>query len=399
MIDAAEAQRRGTRFLMVSAALVVVIAGLRAIKPIALPFVLAIFLSVLSAPLLSWQLRQRVPKFLAILTTLLANLAVVVMILLLVGGSIRAFSASIPTYQQQMESRARTALDWLESKGIETQQLSWLLGRADGDADGTGEGVDGADPEDGDGVTPSGGEPAPSRRASAPPDPIDLGPILDVVGTTLRSIAELTAMAFLIFLMMVFILSEASGFPRKLQVALGWDRAELERMTRARREIQRYLGIKTLVSLLTGVLLGFWVGLLGVEFPQLWGLLAFLLNYIPNLGSFIAAAPAVLLALLEMGLGQALLIALGYAAVNVVLGNLIEPHLMGRQFGISTLAVVLSLLFWGWVWGPIGMLLSVPLTMVLKILLEHTEDFRWVAHLIGTNPPSDGQAVLRSSPE
>jgi predicted PurR-regulated permease PerM len=390
-MDATEAQRRGTRFLMVSAALVVVVAGLRAIKSIALPFVLAIFLSVLSAPILSWQLRHRVPKFFAILTTLLANLAVVVMVLLLVGGSIRAFSASLPTYQQQLESRARTALDWLESKGVETQRLSWLQGRSDADAAGS--------EANGDGDATEGGEAAPRRRASLPPDPIDLGPILDVIGSTLRSIAELTAMAFLIFLMMVFILSEASGFPRKLQLALGWDRAELERMSQARREIQRYLGIKTLVSLLTGVLLGLWVGLLGVEFPQLWGLMAFLLNYIPNLGSFIAAAPAVLLALLEMGLGQALLVALGYAAVNVVLGNLIEPHLMGRQFGISTLAVVLSLLFWGWVWGPIGMLLSVPLTMVLKILLEHTEDFRWVAHLIGANPPSDGEAALRSSPE
>ena len=193
-------------------------------------------------------------------------------------------------------------------------------------------------------------------------------------------------MTLLIFIMMVFILFEAGGLPRKLQLAFGWRREELERMKEARREIQRYLGIKTAVSLTTGILIGFWVWLVGLDFPLLWGLIAFFLNYIPNIGSFLAAVPAVILTLITMGGGEALLVALGYALVNLCLGNLVEPHLLGRRLGISTLVVFLSLVFWGWVWGPIGMLLSVPLTMVLKILLEHTEDFRWLAQLIGANP-------------
>ncbi|MCP4662366.1 MAG: AI-2E family transporter, partial [bacterium] len=123
--------------------------------------------------------------------------------------------------------------------------------------------------------------------------------------------------------------------------------------------------------------------------PLLWGLTAFICNYIPNVGSILAAVPPVLLAALDMGPAPAVLVAFGYLVINTGVGNFLEPHLMGRQFGISTLVVVLSLIFWGWVWGPVGMLLSLPLTMVLKITLENTEDFRWLAQLMGVNPKAE----------
>ncbi len=148
-----------------------------------------------------------------------------------------------------------------------------------------------------------------------------------------------------------------------------------------------------MVSVATGLLIGVWVGVLGVDFAIFWGLVAFVLNFIQNLGSVIAAVPTTLLAMVQIGVGRGLLVALGYLVVNMVIGNFIEPHLMGRRVGLSTLVVVLSLVFWGWVWGPIGMLLSVPLTMVLKILLENTEEFRWVAVLLG-----DSRAAERLAP-
>jgi predicted PurR-regulated permease PerM len=190
-------------------------------------------------------------------------------------------------------------------------------------------------------------------------------------------------MTFLVFLIMVFLLFEASGLPAKLQDAFGWRDEVMSRFT---SEIQRYLAIKTLVSLGTGFLIGFGMWLSGVGYFLLWGLIAFLFNYVPNVGSILAAVPPVILSLLDAGFGKALLVGLIYLAVNLTLGNFIEPHLMGRQFGISTLVVVLSLIFWGWLWGPVGMLLSVPLTMIVKIMLENTEDLRWVARLIGANP-------------
>jgi predicted PurR-regulated permease PerM len=151
------------------------------------------------------------------------------------------------------------------------------------------------------------------------------------------------------------------------------------------------VAIKPLVSLATGGFVALWVGLLGVDFPLLWGLVAFLMNYIPSLGSILAAVPAILLTIVQLGPGRALAVAIGYLVVNVVLGNFVEPHFMGRRLGMSTLVVFLSLVFWGWVWGPVGMLLSVPLTMVLKILLENTEDLRWVAVLLG--PPTPAAAA------
>ena len=357
---------------MVSASVVIVVAGLREIKPIALPLIVAIFLSVLSSPLLSWLVVHRIPKPIAVFVTVFSNLAVLLVMLLLIGGSVRAFSDSLPIYQQRLEAKATETLTWLQGLGVNTSELDWLQERTP---------IDSAeDPLS----APGEGE------TGIPEEPedislIDISAVFDLVGSTLRSIASLMTRLLLIFLMMVFILFEGSGFPRRLELALGWTSNDLARMAKARREVQHYLIIKTLVSLATGFLVYLWVLWMDVDFPLLWGLIAFLLNYIPSLGSIIAAIPAMMLTLIEMGPGRALIVGLGYLLVNLVLGNFVEPHLMGRQFGISTLVVFLSLVFWGWIWGPVGMLLSVPLTMILKIMLEHTEDLRWVAQLI-SNP-------------
>ncbi len=412
-MEAAEAPYRGSRFLMVAAALVIVVAGLKAIKAIALPFIIAVLLSVLSAPLVAWLERHRVPRFLSVLAAVLANVAVAVAIVLAVGGSLQAFTESIPQYQQRLEGEVREGLEWLENKGfaLDTAELVWLqelLESIDEDSSEVAlsevsdtaapETQDSApatppagDPRNGD---PRNGDPRNGDPANGSPNLIDIRAIVDVVvsgflafvGTALRGVAEILTMTLLIFIMMVFILFEAGGLPAKVQRAFGWQRETLARMTEARREVQRYLVIKTLVSLTTGVLVGTWVWIVGLDFPELWGLIAFFLNYIPSLGSFIAAIPAVFLALIDMGVGAALLVILGYLVVNLILGNFVEPHLLGRRLGMSTLVVFLSLVFWGWVWGPIGMLLSVLLTMVLKIVMEHTEDFRWLAQLIGTAP-------------
>ena len=145
----------------------------------------------------------------------------------------------------------------------------------------------------------------------------------------------------------------------------------------------RYLALKTLFSLATGVVIGIWLAVLGVDFALLWGLLAFLLNFVPNIGSIIAAIPAIFLAFIQLGWGPALLTCLGYIVVNVVFGSILEPKFMGRRLGLSTLVVFLSLVFWGWVLGPVGMVLSVPLTMIVKIAMESNEDTRWIAILLG----------------
>jgi AI-2 transport protein TqsA len=211
--------------------------------------------------------------------------------------------------------------------------------------------------------------------------------VINLVSGTLRGIAWTLSNAFLILIIMVFMLAETAAFPAKLRSVLGRHDADLSRFAKITHEVQQYLGIKTVVSLVTGVLVGSWTWILGLDFPLFWGLLAFLFNYIPSVGSILASIPPVLLGLIQYGLGTSLLVGLGYLVVNVTLGNLIEPNLMGRRLGLSTLVVILSLVFWGWVWGPVGMLLSLPMTMIVKIMLENTPDMHWIAILLGKSAP------------
>ena len=113
----------------------------------------------------------------------------------------------------------------------------------------------------------------------------------------------------------------------------------------------------------------------------MWGVLAFALNYVPNIGSIIAAVPAVLLAVIQIGIFKAMIIAAGYAVINLAMGSVVEPRFMGLGLGLSTSVVFLSLLFRGWILGPVGMLLSVPLTITVKIALDSREESRWMSHI------------------
>ena len=387
MFQEARIRNRGARFLMVTASLVIVVAGLREIKPIALPLVVAIFLSVLSAPLLAWLMAHRVPRFVAVPVTVLTNIGAIAAMLLLVGSSLSAFAKSWPEYRQRLEDKGRETVVWLDDVGINTDELNWLRRPPEIPQNDL---LDEVPAEESDVFG--------SMEANQDGPLIGLDSVLDLVTSTVRSVASLFTMGLLVFLMMTFILLETQGLPHRLEVALGWRRRDLARMSQAQKEIQKYLGIKTLISLATGLLVYLWVLFLDVDFPLLWGLVAFALNFIPSLGSIIAAIPAMLLALIQMGPGRALLVGLGYLLVNMALGNVVEPQLMGRRLGISTLVVFISLIFWGWVWGPIGMLLAVPLTMVLKIVLEHTEDFRWLAQLISIRPtPREPMPVAAGS--
>jgi predicted PurR-regulated permease PerM len=149
--------------------------------------------------------------------------------------------------------------------------------------------------------------------------------------------------------------------------------------------VKRYMSIKAMVSLITGVIVYVALKIIGVDYPLLWSLLAFLLNFVPNIGSIIAAVPPVILALVQLGSLSALMVALVYVAINMIVGNWIEPRYMGKGLGLSTLIVFMSLVFWGWILGPVGMFLSVPLTMLLKIAFETSEDTLWISILMGSD--------------
>lgn len=339
------------RVLVGVAALMIIIAGLRAAQPLLVPLALAAFLAVTSMPLLGWLREQRVPSFLAVPLVLLLIIGLLVAIGFIATSSILEMREALPSYVERFSELYTAALAWLVDHRIvvpgAVQDVLW---------------------------TP--------------------GSLMNLVTGLLRGLAGFMSMVFLVALITLFLLAEASGVPRKLRALPGQANADLRRYGLIITEIQRYLAIKTATSLSTGILIGLWALFVGLDFPLFWGLTAFLLNYVPTIGSLVAAVPAVLLGLIQLGPGGAVLVGAGYLVVNTVIGSLIEPAVMGRGLGLSPFVVLLSLLFWGWVWGPIGMLLSLPLSMALKILLENSQQFAWVGVLMG--PSADARAELPS---
>ncbi len=332
----------GTRSLFLAAAFVVTVAGMRAAADILVPFLLAVFISILCAPLLFWLKRKGVSNGLAVFATLVVILGAGFILVTFAGTSLQRFINALPFYQALLAQKSAGLLSWLEGLGlnISTQVLK---------------------------------------------ETINPGRAMGIVANTLMGLSGMLTNVFMILLTVLFILFEASTLPRKIAAFLtSPEEDSLSRLGGFMGNLNRYLAIKTFFSLLTGAVVGIWLAVLGVDYPILWALLAFLLNYVPSIGSIIAAIPACLLALIQLGLGTALLAALGYLTANITLGSLLEPRLMGRRLGLSPLVVWLSLVFWGWVLGPVGMLLSVPLTMVVKIALESSEDTRRIAILLGS---------------
>jgi predicted PurR-regulated permease PerM len=210
---------------------------------------------------------------------------------------------------------------------------------------------------------------------------------LTFVKSLLGELTGVASSAVVIIVTVILMLLEAARFPEKLNVILAPDSPARLHVAVILVNIRRYMGIKTATSLLTGALVAGFLWIVGVEDPLLWGLLAFLFNYIPNIGSILAAVPAVLLAFMQFGLPAAVVTAVGYVVINCLISYAIEPRFMGQGLGLSTLVVFVSLVFWGWVLGPMGMLLSAPLTMIAKIIMNNYEDTRWLAVLISARAP------------
>lgn len=194
-----------------------------------------------------------------------------------------------------------------------------------------------------------------------------------------RDVPTVAGHTLFVLLLSSFMLLERNTFRRKLLRRLSSFARSNESVL---RDIQHYLAAKSAVSVLTGVTLGAWCWVWGVPSAALWGVTAFVLNYVPFIGSVMAAVPALALAVLTGDVQQAVLVASGYLFVNLVVGNLLEPRWLGRTCGLSPLVVVLSMVVWGSLLGPAGALLSVPLTSALRRALYEVKDFRWMGYLM-----------------
>ena len=188
---------------------------------------------------------------------------------------------------------------------------------------------------------------------------------------------------FIIFLSVIFILAEMSSFPVKFARAFSDSQDKMIHINKILGKIRHYLAIKTVASLFTGFIVSISLFFIGVDYPFLWGMLAFLLNYIPNIGSIIASIPPLILAFVQIGPAAVFWTAITFVSANMIVGNYLEPKFMGKMLGLSTFVVFLSLIFWGWIFGSVGMFLSVPLTMTIKIALETNPKTEWIAIMLG----------------
>lgn len=324
------------------AALVVIVAGMRAGSSLLVPLLLSLFIAVVCTAPVQWLNRLGLSLRLSVWLTLVVIGGFLSLLGVLLVNSFGTFVEALPGIEQKLYQYYLGLLDGLAGLGlaIDTDRLAELL-----DAEQFGSWI-----------------------------PALLG-----------EVGNLMMQSVVVALLVIFLLFETLNFRDKISRALVNPAPSLRRFSEFSRTLKRYLAVKTLISLATGALIWLACKLLGVEFPLLWAVLAFALNYIPNIGSAIAAVPPVLLLLVspQGGLVDAMLLSAAYLGVNFVMGNIIEPRVMGRALGLSTSVAFLSLVVWGWIFGAVGMLLSVVLTMTLKIALDSHPQTRWIAHLLG----------------
>lgn len=324
----------------VAAAVVIVAAGLKIAAPLLLPIVAAGFLTLVGLPALERLVGWGVPKGLAVLLTVLGALVTLAVFTSLLTTSLSAFAADLPTLRRQIDGLVGDVVATARDLGWDSSEEA-------------------------------------ARKHFNP------GPLLDLLQQAVSGILDLFSSFVVILLLTVFALVEAEDLPGKLRVALGDPRADLSIYRRMAKGVSTYAFWKTVMNALTGALVTLACWLMDVRHPLLWGLIAFLFNFVPSIGSFIVAVPIVLLTWAERGAGLALLMAGVQVGIGQLVGSVLEPLVMGRRMGLSPLVILLSLLLWGWLWGPVGMLLSVPLTMVLRTLLLETKDGRAFGVLLG----------------
>lgn len=328
------------------AAFIIIIAGIMYAASIVTSLLMALFISIICAQPILWLQKKKVPQGLAIGIIFILIVSVFYGFGEIVVTSFSNFSEDAPKYEKNLSDMGNTVLNFLNNRGIDVS----------------------------------------FEKMTKTFDP---SKIMSFTAGFLGQLGGFMGNSFTIFFLALFLLLELDSYPIKIKAIMKDQAGSLAFVNVIGDSIRHYLSIKTLTSLLTGVLI--WIGLVivGVDYAIIWALIAFLLNYIPNIGSIIAALPAVLFALVQLGFGGVIWTTGIFVAVNMIVGNVVEPKMMGQGLGLSTFVVFLSLLFWGFVLGTVGMFLSVPLTMAIKIMLEQDPNTKWIAILLGTQQEAE----------
>jgi len=336
-LDATKKYWAGARFFIIAASIVVIIAGMKAMSNLILIVLMSLFITAISLSPFLWLKKKKVPEVISLIIVILLIFGVLYTFSILLSASVSGFKDKLPFYTD------RFSVLW-----VSIHQRFIELGFIEQD-----------------------------------------GNLMNLVKSTnlmkssggaVVGLGRLLSDPFLVLFVYIFMMLEVSIFGEKMKLI---SPGTLGGMQIIIINIKRYFSIKFLTSFFTGLII--YIGLLfiGVDFPLLWGLLAFILNFIPSIGSIFAAIPAILLAFLQLDPFSGFMTGILYLVVNMVIGSIIEPPLMGRNLGLSPLVVFLSLLIWGFVLGPVGMLISAPLTMILKIIFDNRQQTSVVGVMIG----------------
>ena len=340
-------QQKGTKprplpVVAIMAALVVVFAGVKVAAPIIVPFLLALFIFIIFRPFAAALRKRGVPQWLALTLVILLILLFTFMMAMLLTLSVQNFSQKIPYYNNRLAIYQEQILDLAKHYSIPVKDELLV-------------------------------------------NLFDPGKVMKFAAGALKSFSDLLSNGLMILFTVILIFIESSALSNKIKLIIT-DKERLDNFREINDKLNRYMMIKTIVSLFTGGLVTAALAIMGVDFPVLWGLVAFLLNFIPSIGSLIAAIPPILLSLVQLGIPSAIIVAIIFISINVLLGSIIEPRIMGKGLDLSVLVVFISLVFWGWILGPVGMFLSIPLTIVVKIFLESQPETRWIGILLGGTP-------------
>ncbi|MCB0193089.1 MAG: AI-2E family transporter [Anaerolineae bacterium] len=330
------------RFMIVAASVVIIAAGLRAATPLLIPFLLAILFAVVFWPLLDGLKKRGLSTGVALGIVILGVVVVSLIFMGILAASVSSFNTQLPVYQAQLTTQVEALAQMLTRLGVEPEQLRSLLQREDSNP-------------------------------------------FQIYFYILSGLSQLLTQSFMILFYVIFILVEVAVFQDKLRVILKGNDKAYHYAVRVFSSLKDFLVIKTYINLITGIAVAVPLWIMGIDFALLWGFLAFLLNYVPYIGSIIAGIPAVVFAFIEFGPGVTVLLVIGvFVLVNIVVGYVLEPKMLGEGLGLSALVVFITMVFWGWILGPIGLILSTPVTAAIKIVLESSEATRWAAVMLGT---------------
>jgi AI-2 transport protein TqsA len=340
-VSEAVAALRQTSFLrvmLILAATVVVLVGIRLSAPILNPIFFAVVLTLLFSPIYSWLKRRGLPSPLALVIMLVVIAAIFIALFFILGVSISTFSERVGFYTSQLHSQLVDLDALLERLGLSNVDLR---------------------------------------------DVIKPSALTDVLGTILSGIAGFLSDLFLILVIMLFLLAEGPAMMDRLRAGTSGNNPQVERLTTIGRSVVRQFGLRAIVNLVTGAGVTVLLFFLGVDFPLLWGILTFFLSFVPYIGLVLAVTPAVVLALAEFGVSRAVLVIAGVIVINILAENVLSPMMMGRGLNISPTIVFLSFVFWAWLLGGPGAFLALPITLFVAVMFDTFPETRWLASLIG----------------